>query len=269
MSATLMSSMFWLGLALKIVMTAGIVVAASVVVERSGPFIGALIAALPTAGGAALIILAVEHDAHFIAQSAVGSMVADAVCALFALTYAILAQRRSLPVSLGSAFAVWLSAAFLSRLVPWTATMALIASAVVYPTTIYIASHFLGEVKARARVTLTARDLAWRAGVVTLCVVIVTGLSSSIGSYFSGVFAFFPVAMGSFFIILHSRAGGPVAASVAAHVQAPLIGLCFGLYAVFLAAEPLGVWWAYLIGLAICVGWNGVLWLWKNRRPRA
>ena len=58
-------------------MTAGIVVAASVVVERSGPFIGALIAALPTAGGAALIILAFEHPPAFIAASVVGSMVAD------------------------------------------------------------------------------------------------------------------------------------------------------------------------------------------------
>ena len=31
-------------------------------------------------------------------------------------------------------------------------------------------------------------------------------------------------------------------------------------------AEPLGVWWAYLIGLAIAVAWNGLLWVWKNRR---
>jgi hypothetical protein len=37
-------------LLLKIVMTASIVVAASIIVERSGPFIGSLIAALPTAG---------------------------------------------------------------------------------------------------------------------------------------------------------------------------------------------------------------------------
>lgn len=266
MSATLFTSMFWLGLLLKIVMTASIVVAASVIVERSGPFIGALIAALPTAGGAALIILAVEHDAHFIAQGVIGSMVANAVCPLFALTYAVLAQRRSLPVSLGGAFLVWLSGVFLSRLVPWTAPTALIANAIVYPITIYIASHFLGDGKVRARVTLTTRDLAWRAGVVTLVVVIVTALSSSIGSYFSGVFAFFPVAMGSFFIILHTRAGGPVAASVAAHVQAPLIGLTLGLLAVHLTAEPVGVWWSYLIGLTIGVAWNGLLWVWKNRR---
>ena len=62
--------------------------------------------------------------------------------------------------------------------------------------------------KAQAEGRLTRRDLAWRAGVVTLCVIIVTGASTAIGPYFSGVFAFFPVAMGSFFIILHPRVGG-------------------------------------------------------------
>ena len=45
--------LFWYGLILKMTMTAAIVVAASVAVERSGPFIGALIATLPTAAGAA------------------------------------------------------------------------------------------------------------------------------------------------------------------------------------------------------------------------
>jgi hypothetical protein len=48
--------LFWYGLALKMAMTATIVVIASVAVERSGPFVGALIAALPTAAGAAYII---------------------------------------------------------------------------------------------------------------------------------------------------------------------------------------------------------------------
>jgi len=46
----------------------GIVVAASLIVERSGPFIGSMIAALPTAGGAAFIILAMEHPPAFVAQ---------------------------------------------------------------------------------------------------------------------------------------------------------------------------------------------------------
>jgi hypothetical protein len=42
-------------------LTAAIVVTASIAVERNGPFIGALIATLPTAAGAAYIILALEH----------------------------------------------------------------------------------------------------------------------------------------------------------------------------------------------------------------
>ena len=52
--------LFWYGLVLKMAVTAAIVVAASVAVEGSGPFIGALIATLPTAAGAAYIIMAIE-----------------------------------------------------------------------------------------------------------------------------------------------------------------------------------------------------------------
>jgi uncharacterized membrane protein (GlpM family) len=264
-----------IGLLLKIAMTALIVVAASVVVERTGAFVGALVASLPTAGGAALIILAFEHPPSFIASSAIGSMVSMAACAIFALSYAALAQRHSLTVSLGGAFLVWFVAALLSRLVDWTATTALLLNAVVYPLTIFAAVRFLGHSAVKARVKLNGRDLAWRAGVVTFCVIIVTAASQSLGSYFSGVFAFFPVAMGSFFIILHSRLGGPAAASVAAHVQAPLIGLVLGLLAVHLLAEPIGVWWSYAVGLSIGVAWNVLLWLvrgWRgvrSARPRA
>lgn len=156
MTATLIA------LLLKIVMTASIVVAASVVVERSGPFIGSLIAALPTAGGAALIILAIEHPPDFIAASAVGSLIANAVCAAFALTYAALAQKRSLLVSLGGAFAVWLTGAMLSRLVDWTATGAVLLNMAVYPLAILAGNRFRAE-GAIKRVQLTAR-LACRRG---------------------------------------------------------------------------------------------------------
>lgn len=266
MSALLADPMFWFGLALKIAITVSITVAASVVVERSGPFIGALIASLPTAGGAALIILAMEHPPSFIAQSMIGSMVVDAVCAVYALTYAALAQRHGLLVSLGGAMAVWFAGALGSRLIDWSADTALVFDIVVFSVTTFAAARFLGEGKIKPRVQLTSRDLVWRAGVVTLCVLIVTGLSSSIGSYFSGVFAFFPVAMSSFFIILHTRLGGPAAASVAAHVQAPLAGLFIGLYAVHYLAEVIGVWWSYGVGLAIGISWNGALWLWRRKR---
>jgi uncharacterized membrane protein (GlpM family) len=258
---------FLTALLLKIAMTTGIVVTASLVVERSGPFVGAMIASLPTAGGAAMIILALEHPPAFIAASVVGSILANAAGALFALAYAILAQRRSLPVALGGAYAVWFSAALLSRQIDWTIATALLLSAAVFPLTIAASARFrvAGVVR---RVRLSGADLAWRAAVVTTCVVLVTAASHSIGSYLSGVFAFFPVAMGSFFIILHTRVGGTTAASVAAHVQTPLIGLTLGLACVHLLAERVGVWWSFLFGLAICVGWNAILWVVRHRLRR-
>lgn len=261
-------AIFLIGLLLKIAMTASIVVAASLVVERSGPFIGALIAALPTAGGAALIILAIEHPPEFIAASAVGSLVSNAVCAIFALSYAALAQRRSLTVSLGGAFLVWFCCAALSRLVDWSAASAVLLNAVVFPLAILAGTRFRAEGEVKARVAFTGADLAWRAGVVTLCVIIVTAASTAIGSFASGLFAFFPVAMGSFFVILHSRLGGPAAASVAAHVQAPLIGLGLSLLAVHWLAEPIGVWWSYGAGLATGISWNALLWGLRQWRTR-
>jgi hypothetical protein len=261
-------TIFLIGLLLKIAMTASIVVAASVVVERSGPFVGSLIAALPTAGGAAMIILAWEHPPAFIAQSAVGSLVSNAMCAVFALTYAALAQRRSLVVSLGGAFLLWFGCAAASRLVDWSAASAVLLNAVVFPLAIFAGSRFRAEGTIR-RVTLSVSDLAWRAGVVTLCVIVVTGVSAAIGSFASGLFAFFPVALGSYFVILHPRIGGPATASVAAHVQAPLIGLGLSLLAVHLLAEPIGVWWSYAVGLSVGIGWNALLWGLRQWRARA
>ena len=261
---TSLAPLFWYGLALKIAMTVSIVVAASIIVERSGPFIGAMIASLPTAGGAAMIILAMEHTPEFISQSAIGNLIANAAVALLALTYATQAQNRSLPASLFLAFAVWLGAVLMASAVQWNAFSATLLNVLVYPLTIYLGRNYRSAGAVR-RVELSASDLAWRAAVVTTVVLTVTIASHSIGSYLSGAFAFFPVAMGSFFIILHSRLGGPAAASVAAHVQAPLIGLGLGMLAVHLLAVPLGVWWSYLIALAICFGWNAMLWLLRQQ----
>ena len=144
----------------------------------------------------------------------------------------------------------------------------MLLNAVVFPLAT-LAGRGFRAAGATQRVALTAGDLAWRAGVVTLCVIVVTAASSSIGSYASGLFAFFPVAMGSFFVILHPRIGGPEAASVAAHVLTPLIGLGLSLLVVHVLAEPIGVWWSYAAGLSTGIGWNAMLWVLRRRRVQA
>jgi hypothetical protein len=150
--------------------------------------------------------------------------------------------------------------------VPWTAVTALLTNIVAFPLVVFAGRRFRAAGGTKGRVQLTGRDLAWRASVVTFVVVGVTAASYSIGSFASGMFAFFPVAMSSFFVILHTRLGGPAAASTAAHVPAALFGLGVGLFVVHYSAVPFGVWWSYLAGLAICIGWNALLWGLRQRR---
>src|SRR5512136_1612664 len=100
---------FALTLIVKMAITAGFVLAATITAERAGPLVGGLVATLPIGAGPVYVFLALDHDAHFIAQSAVASLAINAANIVFALVYALLAQQRSLTVSLPGAFIVWLA----------------------------------------------------------------------------------------------------------------------------------------------------------------
>ena len=110
--------LFWIGLAVKMVLTATAVVAVSVAVERSGPFVGALISALPTSVGAAYVILALEQPSDFIAAGAIGTVAITGAVSIFALVYTILAQRYGLIASLGAATIVWFALVYAFSLIP-------------------------------------------------------------------------------------------------------------------------------------------------------
>ena len=109
-------------------------------------------------------------------------------------------------------------------------------------------------------------DIPLRALTAAVVVALVTTASHRIGSFVSGMFAVFPIVMGSFVVIMHPRVGGKAAASVFAHAQVPLFGLALGFLAVHYLAQPIGSWWALLVGLAVCVAWNAMLWVVKTAR---
>ncbi len=259
-----MPLVFWYGLAFKMAMTAAIVVVASVAVERSGPFIGALIAALPTAAGAAYIILAIEHPPAFIASSAVGSVAVGAAVSIFAATYAVLAQRYSLPFCLTVSIVVWFLVVAALRQAEWTPLRAVLLNVVVFGITIPMSRRYRTS-GPPVKFLRTRLDIPLRALTAAVVVAIVTTASYSIGSYASGMFALFPIVLCSFIVILHPRIGGKAAASVLAHAQIPFIGLALGFLAVHYLVAPIGVWPALVAGLAVCVMWSGGLLLMRIR----
>jgi uncharacterized membrane protein (GlpM family) len=259
---------FWYELALKMALTATIVVIVSVTVERAGPFVGALIAALPTAAGAAYIILAFEHPPQFIAASAVGSAAGTAAVSIFCLIYVVVAQRHGLILSLGVAVGIWFVAAAALRLYTWTPLTALILNVVVFGITVPLSWRYRTS-GPPAKFLRTPYDIPLRALTAAVVVAVVTTASYSIGSFASGVFAVFPIVMACSVVILHPRVGGIAAASMFAHAQIALNGLWLGFLALHYLVAPVGVWGAYALSLAACIGWSGLLWLIRRRKPAA
>src|ERR687888_87195 len=133
--------------------------ARSVAPRGGGPFDAPPLAALPTAASVTYIILALEHPPAFVAASAVGSMAANAAVAVFALSYAALAQRHGIVLSIAAATLVWFTAAALLRLVDWTPATALVLNALVFAFTIPLSARYRAGAGARESFRRSSYDL--------------------------------------------------------------------------------------------------------------
>jgi hypothetical protein len=256
---------FALSFASKMVVTALFVVLATYTAERAGPLVGAMIATLPIAAGPAYIFLSLDHDAHFIAQSALASLVTNAVTCIFALAYSALAQRQGLLLSVVPAFATWIALAFAARAVVWDTWSAVALNVVVFAVCLVLGNRFR-----HVRMPLTMRrwyDMPLRAVMVALLVATVVGLSTVLGPTITGMLAVFPVVLLSLMLILHPRIGGPATAAVLSNSILGLSGFALSCLTARLAAEPFGTPLGLSLALAVSIGCNVAFW--TMRRARA
>jgi hypothetical protein len=257
---------FILTLALRMAITAAFVVSASVITERSGPVIGALVATLPFSAGPSYVFLALDHDAAFIAESALASLPINAATLFLGLSYTVLAQRRSLLVSCGIAVVVWLVLAAIARTVHWSLAGGLLANAIAFAICVPLSQRFR-----HVRMPLVTRrwyDIPLRASLVATLVAIVVTLSGWVGPVVSGIIALFPVIFTSMMLILHPRIGGPATAAVVANGAFGLMGFGIAIAVLHVAALQFGSPIALSLALATCVSWNLALW-WNGRRKLA
>ncbi len=254
---------FLLTLALRMVVTAAFVVSASMITERAGPVIGALVATLPISAGPSYVFLALDHDAAFVAEGALASLPINAATIFLGLTYVVLAQRRSALVSWSGAIAVWIALAALIRTAHWSLAGGLFVNAVAFAVCIPLLASFR-----HARMPLVTRrwyDIPLRALLVSTQVAAVVTLSGLVGPKISGMIALFPMVFSSMMLILHPRIGGPPTAAVLANSAWGLMGLGVAIAVLHVAALQFGSAVALSLALATCVSWNLVLW-WIGRR---
>lgn len=258
---------FALTLVVRMAMTAAFLIAATVTAERAGPLIGGLVATLPISAGPIYIFLAIDHSAHFVGESALGSMLSNAVNIAFALTYCLLAQKRSLVVSLAGAFLMWGFLIWLGNRLQLGLWGTIAANLVFVGIALAVQSmvphiHF-------PRMRTYWYDYVLRAGLVALLVGIVVTLSYHIGPAASGNIAVFPIVLTSITIILQPRVGGPATATVLAHAAVGLGGFGLAMLALHLMAEPLGSVWALTLTLVISVVVNLLIFFMRRKAKTA
>ena len=218
--------LFWVGLAVKMALTATAVVAVSVAVERSGAFVGALISALPTSVGAAYVILALEQPPDSSPQA---PSAGRDNCG----------SERLRPDLYDA------GAALRPDRQPWRGDGRVVCARVrlsLIPLDAVrrrrgvrrdLRGHHPAELALSHRErTDKIRAQPLRYSAARACRRRRRGRGddreSSIGPFASGMLALFPIILGSSIAIMHPRIGGKATASMVAHAQVFLIGIALG-----------------------------------------
>jgi len=250
-------------LALKMAATAAVVVTASLVAERVGALIGAMVATLPIAAGPAYILLALDHDAKFIADSTVASLAVHAATGLFGTAYVFAAQRCSFAVSIAIAVGTWLGCVLMIRATEWSLAGAIALCAATYGACVPLVQRFV-----HVRVPAIARrwfDMPLRALLVVALVGAVVAAGANVGPKLTGILALFPIVMLSLMLILHPRIGGKATAAIIANTMWGLVGLGCCILALHLTVAPLGAPLALTVALLVSVASNITIFLLRRR----
>ena len=250
---------FFVVLAIKMAVAAAFVETASLIAERAGVLVAAMVVTLPIGAGPAYILLAMDHGAAFIADSTVASLAVHAASGIFGMAYVIAAQRRSFAVTIAIAIATWVVCALVIRSVAWTVAGAILLNVAAYGACVPLAQRYL-----HVRMPMITRrwfDVPLRASLVALLVGTVVMLGDSVGPMIAGIFAVFPIVMLSIMLILHPRIGGVATAAIIANAMWGLVGFALAVLTLHLTAVPFGAPLALTSALAVSVAVNCVIFL--------
>lgn len=253
---------FWLQLVLRMTASAFVVVLATVTAEKVGAFWAALIASLPVAAGPIYVLLALDHDAAFLSESAIGSMAATAATAVYMLALALLCPRLPVGLAIPLGLLGWLATAAIVQVLAWdiVSATALTAGAMIMCMALTVDERRWLAPKSGARQWY---DIPLRALLVATLVALVTSFSQILGAEATGYAAVFPIAMTSLALILHLRQGGRAVAAVMASSFLPMLGFVLALIALHVFSPIAGSGWGLAAALSGSVAWSIALLIWR------
>ena len=242
-------------LVIKLAATAALVLFATLTAERFGAFIGAIIAAMPLSVGPSYLFLALEHGAEFVRQGALTSLAVHPMTAAFLVVCAALVKRFGIAAALVLALAAWVAGGVAAMRLDMSFEIIVLLNIGIFAITIAVSRPLVVEVAGRAHgrggYDVLPRVLAVM-GVVGAAIL----AGRMLGPKAAGLAALVPVIWISMAIVLAVRAGAEMCSSVLAHGVVPMIGFSLAFAALYLTIDPLGLWNALLLALALAVGWN-------------
>jgi hypothetical protein len=253
-----------LPLPFKLLLTALLIVAATLSARRYGPSVGGWLIGLPLTSGPVSLFLALEQGREFAAQAALGSLASLPAVATFNLVYARVACRARWFVSLLAALGGFFVVLSLCRALTGPALAVFALAVVSFALALaLLPAHGL----APARPLPPARwDLPLRVLVALTLVLALTETARALGARSVGLLSPFPVFTTVLAAFAHRQAGAAAAVAV---VRGVVIG-CFGFATFFvlvaLLLVPGGVLLAYGSALLGALFLNGTsLWLMRRR----
>ncbi len=191
-------------LAVKLIVTPLMILAASLVGRRWGDALGGWLVGLPLTSGPVAVFLAIERGADFAAQASAGSLAGVVAQAVFVVGYALAASRgwRAGLLAGAGAFAASAAALQAGRL-PLAPLFALALGALAV-TLRLLPRDFRASAPTRA----PWWEIPARMALVTALVVAVTSSASLLGARGSGIVATFPLIGAALGVFAH-RAHGP------------------------------------------------------------
>lgn len=255
----------------KLLVSIGLVLGLGAVAVRVSPRVAGLLAGYPLGTALALFFIGLEISPLFATQSAVHTLAGFTATLALGGGYLLCGRLDGLTGVLTGCvggLAAWLMVGGVLSQFEFTRISGTLVTlvAIVLFTWLY---RRVPEARVNASSVFSWSALAFRAGLATLMIFIITALAHVVPAAWAGTLAAFPVTMLPFLLILHASYGAAPAATVIKHYPMGLGALLSYTLCVSLTYEPWGLAVGTLAGFTVAtlwlVGWMRVQQWWGNR----
>lgn len=210
-----------LAVAVRGLATAGFVAGVGALMERSSPFIGGIVLALPIVTAPAYIFLILHEPPEFVPLAALSSLATLGAVLMFLVTAIALLRQFAMPIVLLGALAAWFATGFVVRLLPASLAMSLSVLAICAGIA-WLSGRSVPMTAPAARSRSPLYEILLRGAAAGCLVAVLSAAAQILGPKVAGIFASFPVALLTVCSFLPKRLD---TAGIRAALRASQIGL--------------------------------------------